>query len=165
MLSSSRGLQAPLRGFFLAFVLVGGLSGRAQAQARVGVVRAALSIPVQVTIRPRLLMSAKAAPEVVGRTGDLVELEFTFVVAANVDWAMSLALPAGAVVHSFPTVRIETGAWAALTPGSELRVIGRMAPSNRATVRVRVRLPSAEGTRLSEVFRFSIGYADGLPGS
>ncbi|MCE9603154.1 MAG: hypothetical protein K8S21_13195 [Gemmatimonadetes bacterium] len=116
------------------------------------------------TIRPRLRMSAEAAPEVVGRTGDLVELEFTFVVAANVEWAMSVALPATAAVHSVPTVRTETGAWAPLTPGSELRVIGRTAPSNGAPVRIRVRLPSAEGTRLREVLRFSIGYADGQPG-
>jgi hypothetical protein len=110
-------------------------------------------------------MSAGAAPQVVGRTADQVELEFTFVVAANVDWSMSVALPADVAGQALPIVRTESGSWAPLTPGSELRVLGRMAPSNGSTVRVRVRLPSSERARLSDVLRFSIGYADGMSGS
>lgn len=114
-------------------------------------------------------MSAAVAPLVVGRTADLVEMEFEFTVAANIDWTLTVALPADAalpddVLSRTPMVRTETGAWAPLNAGTEVRVIGRMAPSNGAVVRVRVRLPSANGARLSDVLRFSVGHADGTPG-
>ena len=164
VLTSSRRLQNPLSGLILAYSFLACTAGEAGAQARVGIGKASLSIPVQMTIRPRLRLSAPAAPEVVERTTDVVELEFTFVVAANVDWSMTVALPADAAVHSTPTVRTATGAWAPLARGSELRVIGRMAPSNGELVRVRVRLPAAEGERLSRILRFTANYADGLSG-
>ena len=165
MHTSFRGRYGPLRRLILVPLLLAGPFGLAEAQARVGIGRTSLSIPIQMTIRPRLRLSAAAAPQVVGRTADLVELEFAFTVAANVDWSVTVALPADAALSGSPTVRTETGEWAPLTSGAEIRVIGRMAPSNGAIVRIRVRLPSSAGARLTDAFRFSVGYADGLPGN
>ena len=164
MRTSFRGLYRSLRGFILGFSLLACPLGLAEAQARVGIGRTSISIPVQMTIRPRLRMSAAAAPQVVGRTADLVEMEFEFTVAANVDWSVTVALPLDAVLDGSPTVRTETGVWAPLTSGAEIRVTGRMPPSNGAVIRVRVRLASAASARITDVLRFSVGYADGLPG-
>lgn len=164
MRTSFRGRYGSLRGFILGSSLLACPFGLAEAQARVGIGRTSVSIPVELTIRPRVRMSAAAAPQVVGRTADLVEMEFEFTVAANVDWSVTVALPLDAELDGSPAVRTETGGWAPLTSGAEIRVIGRMPPSNGALVRVRVRLPPASGARLTDVLRFSVGYADGLPG-
>jgi len=138
--------------------------GLATAQARTGIGRASLTIPVQITIRTRLRMTAVEPPQVIARTADQVEMEFAFVVSANVDWTVTVALPGGVAAQGAPAVRSETGAWTALASGSETRVVGRMAPSNGTVVRVRVRLPAAGAAGLSEVLRFSVDAADGLPG-
>ncbi len=164
MPTSSCGLPGPLRRFIIVALLLAGPVGLAEGQSRAGIGRTSLSIPVQMTIRPHLQMSAAAAPQVVGRTADLVEMEFEFTVAANVDWSVTVALPADATPFGSPTVRTEAGEWAPLRSGAEIRVIGRMAPSNGTVVRVRVRLRSSAGARLTDALRFSVGYADGLQG-
>lgn len=161
---SSRGLYGPPIRIFFACSLVVCPLGQAEAQARTGIGRTSLTIPVQMTIRPRLRLSSAAAPEVVSRTADAVEMEFAFVVAANVDWTVTVALPADAAVHGSPSVRTETGAWAPLASGAEIRVIGRMAPSDGTVIRVRVRLAASASAGMTDVLRFSIGPADGLPG-
>lgn len=109
-------------------------------------------------------MTPSSPPEVVARTPAGVEMEFAFVVASNVDWAVTVALPGATEAAEAPAVRNDLGVWTVLESGREVRVIGRSAPSNGTLIRVRVRLPEGASTGLSDVIRFSIEPADGLPG-